>query len=521
MCGIFLLLIKNSSSLTFDDGEKLFNTLSKRANQTTLHRTKNMLLGFHRLPINDLTNNGNQPFYDKHNNFLVCNGEIYNHKFLEDKYNISPTSSSDCECLLPLIRDNGLKVIEEIDGVFAIITKINNNYYFIRDRIGVKPLFMIEDDNFIAVASEPIALEFKTQSTTSEILPSTIVEYDNKLNYVNTKLYYDVPSPIEILKTEWDNIIPRVRYLLEKSVKKRMISDRPIGCLLSGGLDSSIIAALLSKYYKNSGRKLKTFSIGFEGSSDIKYARLLSQHIDSDHQEIIIDYQDAINKIPQVIENLATYDITTIRASTPMWILCEHIKKNYEETVLFSGEGSDEVFSGYLYFHCAPTPQDLSRESSRLVKELYKYDVLRADRCVSDNALDLREPFLDIDLIDYYLTLPSKYRTPVDGYEKWVLRKAFEDILPPEIAWRRKTAFSDGVTSSEKPWYRYIQDWSDKNIELTRDFKTTESQYYYNIFKNKYNRYNPKIEYWLPKWQNTGNIDPSATTLSIWKKDEH
>jgi asparagine synthase (glutamine-hydrolysing) len=477
---------------------------------------ENMILGFHRLAINGLTDAGQQPFFID-GDFLLCNGEIYNHAYLEQKYDIENKSGSDCECLLPLFRKIGIeKALSEIDGVFAIICRVKGVIYAIRDRVGVRPLFMYTDDVSVALASDPKSLEFDTDGKISEILPST---YQN-LTTSESLAYYSIPTAFYGDSHDDMEVVRTVREKLEAAINSRLMSDREVGCLLSGGLDSSIIAAVLAREFNAKGKKLHTFSIGFPDSVDIKYARIVADHIGSEHHEYIIDYNAAIANIPNVVKALSTYDITTVRASTPMWMLCKWISENFSEKVLFSGEGSDEVFSGYLYFHLAPEDRALTDESERLVANLYKYDVLRADRCISSNGLELREPFLDKGLIDYYMSLPGNVRRPRDGYEKWVLRKAFEDLLPEEVAWRRKAAFSDAVSCSEKPWYKYIQEWADKNHDKLDGFVTNESSYYYSIFKSLHTLYSPTVEYWLPKWQNVGT-EPSATVLTIFKKNEH
>lgn len=528
MCGIFLFLQKSACENPIDLSrvQALFTTLKKRGpDKSSFLLKENFVIGFHRLAINGLSENAQQPFFDSKDNFLICNGEIYNHKYLEEKYNVKVKSGSDCECLLPLFRDHGItNVLSEIDGVFAIICRIDNIFYFIRDRIGVRPLFYGENSDCIIFASEPCALEYDISTNIQELLPGSMATIENvDFADIKSSKYYYIPKTINGDRDE-KLIINKVREKLISSIKKRMMSDREVGCLLSGGLDSSIVASVLSREYKLSGKKLKTFSIGFSDSTDLVYARKLAKFIDSDHHEFIVDHKTAIDAIPSVIRDIGTYDITTIRASTMMWLLCQKISKSFKEKVLFSGEGSDEIFSGYLYFHLAPDNKSLEDESRSLVENLYKYDVLRADRCISSHGLELREPFLDIDLINYYLRLSGEFRRPKENYEKWILRKAFEDYLPSEITWRIKQAFSDAVSSMEKPWYKYIQEYTDRLFNATdfknKGFPTTEAYYYHKCFMNFYLIYKPIIEYWMPKWTKTQ--DPSATTLEIYsKKDNH
>jgi asparagine synthase (glutamine-hydrolysing) len=292
-----------------------------------------------------------------------------------------------------------------------------------------------------------------------------------------------------------------------------MSTDRPIGCLLSGGLDSSIIAYILSQEMKKVGKTLHTFSVGFPGSSDLFYAKKVSEHINSIHHELHLTYEDALNRIRDVAYALETYDITTIRASTPMFLLCEWINKNFPEKVIFSGEGSDELFCGYLYFHFAPSGLDAAKESTRLVNELYKYDVLRADRCTANNGLEFREPFLDNNVVDFALNLPGDIKKP-NKIEKELLREAFSNCLPEDIIWRKKAAFSDAVSNltEGKLWYQYIKDW----IKDTYNMK--EGEFYKSLFFENFKSYNPDIKLWLPKWTNTGD-EPSATVLKFQEKN--
>jgi asparagine synthase (glutamine-hydrolysing) len=526
MCGIFFVLHPNSG-LDKDLIYSLFKKIGPRGPDTEYYNVSTRdIRGFHRLAINDVSNPAaNQPFVEKDTqNFLMCNGEIYNCDSLKEKYDIATESDSDCEVLLPLFKKIGVyKAVNELDGVFAIVTKIKDKYYAVRDRIGVRPLFVFKGKNFVAIASDPKGLEFTDrEGVITELQPGVILEIDgyniNSFNYIT---YAKLPN-IGYVNTKTMNVvIATTRTLLQSSVLKRMKSDRPIGCLLSGGLDSSIIASLVSAEYRKVGKRLKTFSIGFSDSTDIVYARKVAQYIGSDHHEYIITHDLALASIPEVVKTISTYDITTVRASTMMHLLCKWISKNFEEKVLFSGEGSDEVCSGYLYFHLAPSTFALEQESKRLVQNLYKYDVLRADRCISGNGLELREPFLDKEFVDFYLKLSGEYRKPRNGYEKWILRKAFEHILPADVAWRRKAAFSDAVSSSEKPWYKYIQEWCDENIDDYGSFPSKESYYYYTLFKKNHTVYNPVIEYWLPKWQDDIGSEPSATALSIYDKREH
>ena len=533
------------------------------------------LFGFKRLAINDLTPEGNQPFFLPHkeeedyNQLSMCNGEIYNHKDLEKKYRIKTETQSDCECLIPLyktftftqtnIEKKLNKLFNEIDGVFAmsIYDKERDIVLLARDRIGVKPLFYMNNNEYFIVSSEAKTIDYvlthhtdfnnsNSNTKITQFPPRSFGIYDLKTHSFKIKEYFNVnefllpTTDIHInsclkeecntFKLKLDTHIEKVHELLSNAIEKRLMSDRPVGTLLSGGLDSSIVASVLSKIYRQNGKKIKTFSIGFPDSTDLKYARIVAEYIGSEHHEYVIDYNDALKTIPDVIRAIETYDITTIRASTPMYMLCKWIKEYFSETVIFSGEGSDELFGGYLYFHNTQDSHEFHRETIRLLSNLHLYDVLRADRCTSGNSLELREPFLDKDLINYIAGIDGKYKMPQNNYEKYILRKAFTGYLPNSVLWRRKATFSDAVSSSEKPWYKYIQDYSENfvtddelksaNQNNQNELKyTKESLWYYKLFKQLFPSYDLKVDIWMPKWSST--TDPSASTLEFFKKDEH
>jgi len=516
MCGIFLYYTKDGIIRKELMKQLMFNYSKiehRGPDKHTLSLFGNCLAGFHRLSINDLTSKGDQPF-ELNNDFLMCNGEIYNYHELQQRENFLLKSKSDCEILLHLFQRYGVKEsIQMLDGVFAIVYVTSTQIYMIRDRVGVKPLFYTKNDDMLTIASEPISLEGKDKI--EEVLPSSILSFSKDLSKMYNNIYYEFPSIP--LYTDEQHAISMVNKLLTQSVKKRLYSDRSIGCLLSGGLDSSIIASILSKEL---GNKLKTFSVGFPDSTDIIYARKVAQYLNTDHHEYLIHYETALQYIPTVIQKLGSYDTTTIRASTPMYMLCEWISQNFKEKVIFSGEGSDEMFCGYLYSHNAPNSDELFQDSLRLVKQLYKYDVLRSDRCTAGNSLEFREPFLDKELMEFVLQTSGDLRKPKE-FEKDLLRKAFEGYLPQDVLWRRKAAFSDAVSSSEKPWYRWIQEYVETNPIVINDFNSSkESNYYKTIFRFLYKSYSPEIPLWLPKWCDTGD-EPSATVLKVYDKKEH
>ena len=305
------------------------------------------------------------------------------------------------------------------------------------------------------------------------------------------------------------------------------MSERPVGCLLSGGLDSSLITALVAKHFKK--EDLCTFSIGFEGSEDLKYAKIVADHLNTRHFEYIVTEQMMIQSIEDVIRDIETYDITTIRASTPMYLLSKYIKNNTDITVLFSGEGSDEASGSYMYFHNAPDSNSFNKETVRLLKDLQYFDVLRSDKSTASNGLEVRVPFLDKEFLQYYMQIDPDLKIPNGKIEKYLLRKAFDNgLLPDEILWRSKEAFSDGVSSKKKSWFEILQ-CHINNIITDEEFEESASKYKHNPPKLKEALYYRRIfdkhfsnrdsiipYYWLPKWNGEIN-DPSARILNSYK----
>jgi asparagine synthase (glutamine-hydrolysing) len=252
-------------------------------------------------------------------------------------------------------------------------------------------------------------------------------------------------------------------------------------------------------------------------STDLKYAKKVAEYLGTDHTEVIFTVEDAINAIPNVIYDIESYDITTVRASIGMWLLCKYISENTDDKVIFSGEGSDELLCGYLYFHYAPTPRDCKLESKRLLSNLYKYDVLRADRCVSSHGLELRVPFLDQDVVNFGLSLPDTLIQPIKNIEKYLLRESFKsNYLPDDVLWRKKEAFSDGVSGEKKSLSTHIQEYATYHVYNDNNTNSYfEGQWYKEIFYDMFPAWNNIIEYWLPKWVNC-NGDPSARVLNIY-----
>lgn len=524
MCGIFAVFHNSGAAPTC-----LFamwaaqGVLRKRGpDSSSVVMNKREFLAFKRLAIVDTSPAGNQPFFSNDRQVAVmCNGEIYNYKQLILDHDLHCTSGSDCEVLLRLYEKVGFEsMVSQLDGVFAIVLRDyrTNVVYAARDYIGVRPLFTgVTVDGSVAFASVAAALlPFCTdvqQFPASHMV--TLTEDQRKPFRIQLEPEYIHP-PINHLEP-----VTSLRHLLFNAVRKRLQGDRPVGCLLSGGLDSSIVASVLVKLL--GPENVRTYSVGMRDpdqvgeqhrSLDCRYAEQVAEHLGTVHTEVSFTPQDGFESIPEVIQALETYDITTVRASVPMYILSQYIKKETADTIIFSGEGSDELFAGYLYFKKAPSLSALLLESQRLIKELPYFDVLRADRCVSSNGLEVRVPFLDVHVVEFAKRM-GEVKGPVNGIEKYHLRTCFDGDLPIHILRRRKDGLSDGC-SGVKTWATYIQEFvepivSDEEWSAVSDtFPSKEALYY----KRLYDGFFPTLttncpHYWMPRW--TGNTkDPSG-----------
>lgn len=348
------------------------------------------------------------------------------------------------------------------------------------------------------------------------------------------KCFFKVSPPKALLCDKEDKgMIARkgIFNYLDNAVKKRVIgtTERPVACLLSGGLDSSIITALVNKYYSGVDRKqrLQTFSIGMSGSQDVKHARDVAQHLGTDHTEIIFGPDELFKAIPEVIKMIESYDTTTVRASVGNYLIGKYISENTDAKVVFNGDGSDEVTGGYLYFLKAPNDLEFDKECRRLVSDIHTFDVLRSDRCISSNGLEPRTPFLDKSFVDYYLSLPIELRNPNTSKkcEKYLLRKAISEnapsLLPEHILWRTKEAFSDGVSGASDSWFQVIQKKvEDMKFDVPSSWthntpQTLEQTYYRTIYESLYPGTAQTIPYfWMPKFVKAN--DCSARTLEIY-----
>lgn len=515
-------------------------------------------MGFTRLAINGVNSQGNQPF-GKYQLCWMCNGEIYNWRQLASEHNIQELKSgSDCEILGHLYekyKHNLTSFFRSLDGVFAmvIVDEERKQIIVARDPYGVRPLYggvkflyKHEQGNTFTVGTDTLffASEIKALIPLCDhIAPFPPGSYQ-VIDIATKKVLYTeryhhihwVQNPLysSFFPTGLDMSCIALRFALQDAVRKRMLTERPVAALLSGGIDSSLIASLVQRELMcMSLPPLKTFSIGMAGSTDLKYAKMVADWIKSDHTEIVLTAEEFFQAIPSVIRAIETYDTTTVRASVGNWLVCKKIKELTDCKVIFNGDGSDEVFGSYLYFYNAPNNREFEEESARLLEDIHYFDVLRSDRCISSHGLEPRTPYLDKQFVAVARSICSEWRRPCKGYqmEKWILRRAFDDsyTLPREVLYRKKEAFSDGVSSQEKSWYEIIQEkvashvpanWKETAERRYEHLppQTAEQYYYRFFFEAEFSKVAAKTcvpYFWMPKWS-PGATDPSARTLQVY-----
>ena len=621
MCGIFTLLNNSGQLLSTQFIKEQFEKGRGRGPENSVY--KNIMIqaefGFHRLAINGLDDISNQPIVID-DIALICNGEIYNYIELYKTMDVTPKTKSDCEVIIYLYKKYGIEqTLQMLDGVFAFVLidyRMNlatSKMYVARDPYGVRPLYFLrqEDKNISANPFEPARSEtlydFNINSNVfgfaSEL--KMLYEIKNKMNeYVKCKrlikkslpfyrisqfspgtysafdLKFKVNSSWELSKNQYpyhsigfnnnntlfgyNSTLINIQYYLKNAVEKRCsTTERPIACLLSGGLDSSLIAALVNDFHNKKGLPtIETYSIGLADSEDLKYARIVADYLGTKHTEILLTEQDFLDAIPHVIRDIESYDTTTVRASIGNWLLGKYISQHSEAKVIFNGDGSDELAGGYLYMNYAPDQIEFDKESRRLLKDIYLFDVLRSDKSISTHGLEPRTPFLDRAWIQYYMTIPAHLRFhKVSGsMEKYLIRNAFSEgeyenhigkpLLPKEVLFRRKEAFSDGVSKTSRSLYQIIQEYCDDKFakedlpnysyvsqrpdmyeQLTRcndDMigvgdhllpQTSEQYYYRKIFESHYSGMGKILPYfWMPKYVDAK--DASARTLEIYKENQ-
>lgn len=482
---------------------------------------------FHRLAINGLTTGGNQPFTLNNEVWMMINGEIYNHRELEERHNLHQ-GHSDCEVVLHLYRKIGFEAtVKQLDGVFAIVLfdETTGKVFLARDPYGVRGMVYQYNDSELAVCSEIKGLVTHGSEPILEVPCGSILTTDltKPELTVTIERYFDHAFPMPRLACDQGKRT-LLMELFETAVKKRLMCDRPhaIGSYLSGGLDSSLVAALAQRELQKQGLTLKTYSIGFKGSPDLKWARVVADHIGSIHKEFVVTEEEMLECIPDVVYTVETWDTTTIRASCFMWMLTKKIYESEDKTVvLFSGEGSDEASGSYMYFHAAPSDEAFHEETNRLLKELHYFDCRRADRCSAAFNKEVRLPFLDLDFLSAYRIIHPAVKTS-SGHEKFFLRSCVEErwptLLPKEVLWRPKEAMSDGVSTHEDSWFSKIQRYVSTNLLADGDTGLEcEKNYYRLLFNEFFDGHEFTIpHYWEPKWLNVK--DPSARLLNCYRQ---
>ena len=494
-------------------------TLSRGPDMSRILPVKGGFLGFHRLAIMGLNELGMQPFV-RGDGAVVCNGEIYGFRAIREelkKQGYSFRSDSDCEILLPLYEQKGVEMFRELDAEFAIILFDGKQLIAARDPIGIRPLYYgYDQDGAILFASEAKNLV----GLCDRILPFPPGHYYKDGKFV---CYRDMSKPAYRCTDDLETACGHIREKLTAGIEKRLDADAPVGFLLSGGLDSSLVCAVAARASK---KPIRTFSIGMDiDAIDLKYARQVADYLGADYTEVIITKEDVLRALPEVVALLGTYDITTIRASIGMYLVCKYIHEHTELRVLLTGEISDELF-GYKYTDFAPSAEEFQKEAEKRIRELHMYDVLRADRCISVNSLEARVPFGDLDFVEYVMALDPEMKRNHYGKGKYLLRHAFEgNYLPEDILMREKAAFSDAVGHSmvdDLKEYAESQ-YTDEAYERRRarySFAqpfTKESLLYRELFEHYYPGQAEMVaDFWMPNktWAGCNVNDPSARVLS-------
>ncbi len=512
-----------SPALMPEDFRPFFDrTVSRGPDMTRVERAGSGWLGFHRLAIMGLHEEGMQPFH-LNGDMCVCNGELYLFrplkKELEDEGYIF-RSGSDCEIILPLWRKYGTDMFSRLDAEFAMILYDGEADCFIaaRDPIGIRPLFY----GYLSDGSIVFASEAKNLVGLCEVIepfPPGCYWKDGLFTR-----YADLTDVREYIGGDLDTICAGIRERLILGIDKRLDADAPLGFLLSGGLDSSLVCAVSARIL---GKHVRTFAIGMDTDAiDLKYARKVADYIGADHTEVYMTRQQVLDSLEEVVAALGTWDITTIRASMGMYLCCKAIHERTDVRVLLTGEISDELF-GYKYTDYAPSPEAFQQEAKKRVDELYMYDVLRADRCISVHSLEARVPFGDLEFVRYVMSIDPKLKVNTYGMGKYLLRHAFEKdrLLPDEILWRQKAAFSDAVGHSMVDDLKAYAEalYSDaafeekrKKYDYARPF-TKESLLYRELFEKYYPGQVEMVrDFWMPNraWAGCDVNDPSARVLA-------
>lgn len=512
MCGI-LGIVGSVPETLIKPG---LNAISHRGpDVSTTKKIDNVTLGFNRLIVNGKGLYADQPFDDSENLWCICNGEIFNHHELEVELNYNPVTGSDCEILIPAFKAYSFPTFcNKLDAEFSLIIydKLSKSIWIARDPYGVRPLFWGEvaaPGHGYAFASELKALlDICVPSSCEQFNPGFFMRISTNTSAVQEYTSYNNGISFSGFKyTSIDYASSRVNHLLSDAVRKRLMCENGgVCCLLSGGLDSSLVAALATKF---SDKPIHTFAIGMKGSTDLGYAEDVARYIGSNHHSICLSQVDFLDAIPVVIRAIESYDVTTVRASVGNYLIGKYIRENTKFKVVLNGDYSDEVTGGYLYMKNAPTTQEFHDECKRLVQNIHYFDSLRSDRSICAHGLEARAPFADKKFVEFYLSLDPSIASPKNEIEKYLLRYAFkyDNLLPSNVLWRKKEAFSDGVSAVENSWHVIARKHA---ISLGY---ASEETFYKETFDCIFG-YNARhvIPYkWMPKYCNTD--DPSARTL--------
>lgn len=520
MCSIFGYCGAVPDRRAFEDC--FSRTKSRGPDDSRIVEAGDGVLAFHRLSIMGITSTGMQPF--KLNGCIaVCNGELYGFEREREKLKAKGyefKSDSDCEILLPMYFEYGTDMFRMLDAEFAcvIYDARTDEYIAARDPIGIRPLYYGYDESGTVI--------FASEAKNLVGLATKILPFPPGFYYKNGKFicYNNIAVPDGVCHDGVETACAKIRELLISGVEKRLVADVNVGYLLSGGLDSSLVCAIAAKKSKT---PIRTFAIGMsEDAIDLKYARQVAEYIGSDHTEVFMTPRDVITSLEKVISVLGTYDITTVRASMGMYLVCRAIHENTDVRVLLTGEISDEIF-GYKYTDFAPSAEEFQREAEKRVHELHMYDVLRADRCISVNSLEARVPFGDLEFVKYVMSLDPEIKMNKYGKGKYLLRHAFEGLgyLPDSILWREKAAFSDAVGHSMVDYLKEYAEAQYTDEEFAQKCEkyvhakpfTKESLLYREIFEKYYpGQSEMVVDFWMPNksWEGCNVNDPSARVLS-------
>jgi asparagine synthase (glutamine-hydrolysing) len=574
MCGIFfvqnflhpetLKIYKKSILENIKSYQNDFYKLSHRGpdnsiflNDTQFSKNYACFWGFHRLAINGQTPESNQPFFIK-NCRLICNGEIYNFRELIKEFGLEEEykSQSDCEIIIHLYKKIGIReTLRRLDGVFALVLHDyeKETTYVARDPVGVRSLFISGYDytysNAMVVSSELKAISECFRPNAKQFPPGCYAMYSKLVNgfdkantpFCNFYSYYENVSitqnnaTLEVervydyptVEDTEENICANIARLFEEAVVKRLMSERKVGALLSGGLDSSSVVAIMCRHMP--AKDLNTYSIGLKGSTDLVWAQKVADYLGTNHHEVCLTEEEFLGAICGTIKQIESYDTTSVRASVPNYLVSKYISANTDDCVIYCGDMSDEIFGSYRGFMKAPTEEDFKRENERMVRDVCYFDLLRSDKSISGAGLEARVPFADKKFLQYVMSIPPQYKMFSDArIEKYIFRKAFSGLLPDDILWRRKEAFSDGVSGHEKSWFQIIKEYVDKEVtdeEYNSIVNTIqnapydkESYYYRKTFDSMY----PGCENVIPYfWRHPfcEEKDPSARLLTCYKAE--